>query len=180
MKSYSCSIGERFDDPANHGNKLTLYEHVGLQQLNGCTRYILMENTPLNNIYKWQRNSLNHQIDVQDVRNNHKNAPTIIGNCFLGHNSWYSPSVSNHTKIADRVIRYQTDKLAECVGVTETTRNPMGMQGHKCCSCEIWCKEKEQKQKHIDETENILLKGYTTTRAHFLGSHKEFSVRSFS
>ncbi|GFY18662.1 hypothetical protein TNCV_2398871 [Trichonephila clavipes] len=41
------------------------------------------------------------------------------------------------------------------------------MQGHKCGSGELWCKEvekKEQKQQHIYRKENpILLKGCITT-----------------
>ncbi|GFY01338.1 hypothetical protein TNCV_5078041 [Trichonephila clavipes] len=44
-----------------------------------------------------------------------------------------------------RVIRYQIDILAECVGGTETTRNHIGMQSRKCRSCELWCKEAEKK-----------------------------------
>ncbi|GFW02436.1 hypothetical protein TNCV_1733511 [Trichonephila clavipes] len=38
------------------------------------------------------------------------------------------------------VIRYLSDKLAECVEVTETTQNHKGMQGHKYRSCKLWYK----------------------------------------
>ncbi|GFU87868.1 hypothetical protein TNCV_964241 [Trichonephila clavipes] len=50
--------------------------------------------------------------------------------------------------MARRVIRYQTDKLAERVGSTKTTRNPIGMLGCKCRSCKIWSKEAEKKNRN--------------------------------
>ncbi|GFY08438.1 hypothetical protein TNCV_1358421 [Trichonephila clavipes] len=68
--------------------------------------------------------------------------------------------------MACSVIPYQSDKLAGCVGDTETTRNPIGMQGHKCRSYELWCKEAdkiEQKRQCINEAESFLLGGCTTT-----------------
>ncbi|GFU16020.1 hypothetical protein TNCV_1299851 [Trichonephila clavipes] len=54
----------------------------------------------------------------------------------------------------ERVIYRQTCTM-ETVGGSETIWNPLGIHGHKCCSCELWCREKEQKQQHINETENI-------------------------
>lgn len=35
-----------------------------------------------------------------------------------------------------RVFQYLTDKLAEDVEVTKTTRNRTAMPGRKCCGCE--------------------------------------------
>ncbi|GFW84178.1 transposable element Tcb1 transposase [Trichonephila clavipes] len=46
------------------------------------------------------------------------------------------------------VIHYQTDKLAGCVEGTETTRSPIGMQGRKCHSCELWYKEEKKKNRN--------------------------------
>ncbi|GFX79031.1 hypothetical protein TNCV_3913181 [Trichonephila clavipes] len=69
-------------------------------------------------------------------------------------------SVANSLRVAlYKVIRYQTETLAGFVGGTETTRKQI--QGCKCRSC----REKEQKQQHMNGTENILLKGYITTSA---------------
>ncbi|GFU54741.1 transposable element Tcb2 transposase [Trichonephila clavipes] len=74
------------------------------------------------------------------------------------------------------VIRYQTDKLAGCVGGTETTRNTKGMQSHKCRSCQLRCTEvegKEQAPQHINGTENILCGLKVPSKCLTLWSHCE-------
>ncbi|GFU36618.1 hypothetical protein TNCV_802761 [Trichonephila clavipes] len=48
-------------------------------------------------------------------------------------------------KLHYRGIRYQTDKLAGCVGGTEMTRYHTRMQGRKCRSCKLWGKAAEKK-----------------------------------
>ncbi|GFU37601.1 uncharacterized protein TNCV_4275121 [Trichonephila clavipes] len=53
----------------------------------------------------------------------------------------------------NKLIRYQSYKLAECVGDTETTSLLQAMVQRR--------REKEQKQKHINGKENILLNGCT-------------------
>ncbi|GFX51752.1 DDE_3 domain-containing protein [Trichonephila clavipes] len=47
-----------------------------------------------------------------------------------------------------RVTRYQTDKLAGCVGGTETFRNHIGTLSRKCNSYELWCEEVEKKSRN--------------------------------
>ncbi|GFY04162.1 hypothetical protein TNCV_1199401 [Trichonephila clavipes] len=53
------------------------------------------------------------------------------------------------------MIRYQTDKLAGCVGSTETTRNDTGMQGRKYRSCKqrTW---EVQRGKFYDPVRSLL------------------------
>ena len=62
---------------------------------------------------------------------------------------------------AYREFHYQIFKLAGGVDSIETTRNQTIMQHRKGRSCKVWYRE-EQKQQHIGETENILLKRHTT------------------
>ncbi|GFU77341.1 hypothetical protein TNCV_4358931 [Trichonephila clavipes] len=47
-------------------------------------------------------------------------------------------------------IRYHTDKLARCVGGTETTQNHVRMQSRKCRSCKLWRKEAEKKNRNTN------------------------------
>ncbi|GFX61472.1 hypothetical protein TNCV_823781 [Trichonephila clavipes] len=54
---------------------------------------------------------------------------------------------SKYSVCTRRVIRYQSNKLVRCLGGKETNLNPIGIEGHKCRSCELWCKEAEKKNK---------------------------------
>ncbi|GFV30283.1 hypothetical protein TNCV_97581 [Trichonephila clavipes] len=47
-------------------------------------------------------------------------------------------------RLVKGVIRYQANKM---VGAHP---NPIGMQGHKCRSFELWCKEAEKKNTNIN------------------------------
>ncbi|GFT71526.1 dynein beta chain, ciliary [Trichonephila clavipes] len=57
-------------------------------------------------------------------------------------------TVEQNSTNLHRVTCYKTDELAGCVGGTETTRNPTGMQGLKCRRYELWCKEAEKKNRN--------------------------------
>ena len=52
-------------------------------------------------------------------------------------------------------------QICRSVGETEMTRNQKAMESQKCHSYELWCREIEQKQQHINGTENILLNDCT-------------------
>ncbi|GFX67984.1 hypothetical protein TNCV_2288461 [Trichonephila clavipes] len=65
-----------------------------------------------------------------------------------------------------KLIRYQTDKFAVCVGGTETTRNSTGMHYRKCHSYQLRVNEAEKSDKNrntVNGEENSLLNGHTNT-----------------
>ncbi|GFX69884.1 hypothetical protein TNCV_4392391 [Trichonephila clavipes] len=58
---------------------------------------------------------------------------------------------------ADSLWRGFITRPRKLYGGTETTLNTMGMQGRKCHSCELWCKE--AKKKYINS--NVLMRQKT-------------------
>ncbi|GFW09777.1 hypothetical protein TNCV_868391 [Trichonephila clavipes] len=73
-----------------------------------------------------------------------------------------------------RLIRYWTDKLAGCVGGTESTRNHIGILDCKCRSYELWCKEAEEKNRNSNT-----LMGQKTNNLHIvLQQVAEITTRS--
>ncbi|GFX96103.1 hypothetical protein TNCV_2289931 [Trichonephila clavipes] len=66
-------------------------KHVGLQW--GIREPVILSEppSPVKNVRKWQRNSLNDQNDVQICRHgscvNRRSTPSIIEGCFPDHNS---------------------------------------------------------------------------------------------
>ena len=57
------------------------------------------------------------------------------------------------------MFHYQTGRNAGGIGDTEATRNQVAMQGRKCSTCELGCKEAERK----DRNSNTLM-----DRKHFI------------
>ncbi|GFV65122.1 hypothetical protein TNCV_1509221 [Trichonephila clavipes] len=60
---HSCSIGERSGDLVGKGNMLILYRVCQVTTGYESTRYPVGK-YPLNDVYKWQGNSLNHLTEV--------------------------------------------------------------------------------------------------------------------
>ncbi|GFU26241.1 hypothetical protein TNCV_5106521 [Trichonephila clavipes] len=66
-----------------------------------------------------------------------------------------------HYKQGDSLLDQQTFRVVRGCRVTEATQNPIGMQGRKCRSSNLWCKEVEKKklkQQYINGPDNMLLK----------------------